>query len=133
VSVLGFIIIVFLTIIYYYVIIMIDKKWEELIVVNNSDLNKQYDLYKYVFIDENNVEKEYEILLSFKSEKYNKIFFVMTDNLMGENNKLNTYAFYIDSNQIENENIGGTFNPVIDNEELKYVDEVFNNVQRGEL
>lgn len=99
----------------------------------NEELERQYDLYKYVFIDENNVEKEYEILLSFKSEKYNKIFFVMTDNLIGDNGKLNTYAFYIESNQIENVNVDESFNPVIDSEELKYVDEVFNNVQRGEL
>lgn len=95
-------------------------------------IDNQYDLYKYVFVDENNNEKEYEILLSFKSEKYKKIFFVMTDNTRGENDKLNTYAFYMKDNLNEGSNpIDETFNPVVDDDELKYIDEVFNNLQEG--
>lgn len=100
--------------------------------MNNEEFEKQYDLFKYVFVDESNEEKEYEILLSFKSEKYKKIFFVMTDNLVGKNDKLKTYAFYIDDNKLENEQSDGTFNPVCDKDELRYVDEVFNKIQRGE-
>lgn len=87
-------------------------------------VNKEDNLYKYTFQDENNIESELEILLSFKSKKYQKTFFVMTDNMLGENNKLNTYAFYITNK--ENKNSDDVFNPVTDNDELEYINEVFN-------
>lgn len=87
-------------------------------------VNKENNLYKYTFQDENNVESELEILLSFKSKKYQKTFFVMTDNVLGENNKLNTYAFYITNK--ENKNSDDVFLPVTDNDELEYINEVFN-------
>lgn len=87
-------------------------------------VNKEDNLYKYTFQDENNIESELEILLSFKSKKYQKTFVVMTDNMLGENNKLNTYAFYITNK--ENKNSDDVFNPVTDNDELEYINEVFN-------
>lgn len=91
--------------------------------MNNKEINTQYDLYKYTFIDDNNVEREYEVLMSFKSKKYKKVFFIMTDNLIGENNKLNTYAFYIyDAND-------DVFNPVVDQNELQYINDVFNKMK----
>ncbi len=92
--------------------------------------NTQNDLYKYTFINENNEEEEYEILLTFKSDKYNKIFFIMTDNSLGENKKLNTYAFYLNNTDSEVDNPDPVLNPVTNDEELDFVNKVFNNVER---
>lgn len=97
-------------------------------------MDNNVDSFKYVFNDENNVEKEYEILLSFKSDKYNKVYYVMTDNELGVNNKLNTYVFSLNPNEKKadvDEMPDVEFIPIEDEEELKYVNDVFSNVQKG--
>lgn len=40
----------------------------------------------------NNIEKEFEVLYTFKSIKTNKDYIIYTDNSYGENNKLNIFA-----------------------------------------
>ncbi len=43
-------------------------------------------------VDENGVEKEYEILIAFKWTKTGKNYVVYTDNTHGDDGKLNIYA-----------------------------------------
>lgn len=94
-----------------------------------NEINVENNLYKFDFIDENSKNIEYEILLSFYSKKFNKVFYVMTDNVVGENNKLNTYAFYKNNIEVDGENEkDNTLYSVIDKEEYDLVFDVFNKV-----
>jgi len=79
--------------------------------------NESKDLYKIIFTTSDGKDIEYEIILTFKSNK--KIYYIMTDNTR-YNNKLNITAFYIN---IDNDE---TFYPVVDDAEFKTVMEVFN-------
>jgi len=85
---------------------------------------EENNYYKYTFVDENNNEVEYEILLSFKSDKYKKLFYIMTDNNKSENNKLNTFGFYTSLDGDEE------FKPVTDDNEIELIQEVFNAVEK---
>lgn len=98
--------------------------------MNNQDTNMKDNLYKYTFIDENNLEKEYEVLATFKSKGQNKIYYLMTDNTFGENNQLNTYAFYVNHKEDENEIVEDEkFYSVEDENELLILDKAFNKIK----
>ena len=85
---------------------------------------KSRDMYKILFTTEDGKDIEYEIILTFKSKENKKIYYIMTDNTRSTKNELNITSFYINYN--ENSEV---FYPVVDDEELKMVFEVFDKVQ----
>jgi len=95
-------------------------------------MENQKEIYKLEFTNEDGIKVEYEVLLTFKSEKYNKVFYIMTDNSTDENNKLNTYAFYTNNIEYSYEEVNSddTFYSVVDDEELKLVYDVFDKVKK---
>ena len=46
-------------------------------------------IFKYII---DNIEKEFEVLYTFKSNKFNKDYIIYTDNSYDENKKLNIFA-----------------------------------------
>ena len=53
---------------------------------------------KFVMIDENGVEKEYDILFTFESEETNKNYVVYTDNSIDKDGNVEVYASTYDPN-----------------------------------
>ena len=89
------------------------------------------DMYKIIFTDAEGKDIEYEIVATFKDKANNKIYYIVTDNTRGPNNELKITAYYI--NYMENNNelddFNNTFYPVIDDDELQMVMDVFNNIK----
>lgn len=77
------------------------------------------------FIDEFGNEVEYERLLSFKSKKNNKVYFVLTDNILNEKNEQNLYCYFINLDDHDNK-----FYPVSE-DEIKMVKDVYERVKGG--
>lgn len=75
------------------------------------------------FTDEFGNDVEYERLLSFKSKKNNKVYFVFTDNILNEKNEQNLYCYYIKLDDQENK-----FYPV-NGEELDMVKGVYERIK----
>ena len=92
---------------------------------------KERDMFKIIFTDQDGKDIEYEIILTFKSKKNKKIYYIMTDNTRSENNELNITPFYIDYDEEYEEpsEINESFYPVDDEEELNMVLDVFNSVK----
>jgi uncharacterized protein YrzB (UPF0473 family) len=92
---------------------------------------KSREMYKIVFTDENGKDTEYEIILTFKSKENEKIYYVMTDNTRSSNNELNIMAYYVDYDETYDEpsDVNETFYPVVNDDELNMVMEVFNKVK----
>jgi uncharacterized protein YrzB (UPF0473 family) len=92
---------------------------------------KSREMYKIVFTDEDGKDIEYEIILTFKSKGNEKIYYVMTDNTRSINNELNIMAYYIDYDETLDEpsDVNETFYPVVNDDELEMVMEVFNKVK----
>ena len=92
---------------------------------------KSREMYKIVFTDEDGKDIEYEIILTFKSKANEKIYYVMTDNTRSINNELNIMAYYIDYDETLDEpsDVNETFYPVVNDDELEMVMEVFNKVK----
>ncbi len=95
-----------------------------------KEVMAQKDFYKFTFIDENDKEIEYEIVLTFKSKSRKKIYYVLTDKTTNENNELNVTVYYIDYDEdymmMDDDT---TFHPVVDDEELSMVYDVLHKLQ----
>ena len=105
-------------------------------ILNNFDslvknAAKSRDMYKVIFTDEEGKDIEYEIILTFKSKKNKKIYYIMTDNTRSENNELNITPFFIDYDEDDEEpsEMDERFYPVVDDDELKMVLDVFSNAK----
>jgi uncharacterized protein YrzB (UPF0473 family) len=92
---------------------------------------KSRDMYKIVFTDEFGKDIEYEIIATFKHKTNKKIYYIMTDNTRSNNNELNITAYYINytGNDIEINEVSNDFYPVVDDNELKMVFDVFNKIK----
>ncbi len=92
---------------------------------------KSRDMYKIIFTTDDEKDIEYEIIATFKSSKNKKIYYIMTDNTRSDNNELNITPFYIDYDDEDDEpsEINECFYPVEDDDELKMVFDIFNNIK----
>ena len=104
-------------------------------VMNNlekvvKEKSNSRDMFKIIFTNEDGKDIEYEILATFKSSNNNKLYYVMTDGTK-ENNKLNISVFYVNYNEQleEPSEVDERFYPVLDDEELNMVMEVFNKIK----
>lgn len=107
-------------------------------ILNNFDslvkkAAKSRDMYKIIFTNEDGKDIEYEIILTFKSKENKKIYYIMTDNTRSENNELHITPFFIDYDEDDEEpsEMDESFYPVVDEDELKMVLNVFNNVKKN--
>ena len=92
---------------------------------------KSRDMYKIIFTTEDGKDMEYEIVATFKSKANKKIYYIMTDNTRSKDNELNITPFYIDYDEDDEEpsDIDEGFYPVTDDDELKMVFDVFNDIK----
>ena len=105
-------------------------------LLNNLDSEikkkaKLRDMYKIIFTDEDGKDIEYEIVATFKNKTNKKIYFILTDKKRTSNNELIITAYYIDYVEDNGElnDFNDNFYPVVDDEELKMVMNVFNNIK----
>ena len=99
--------------------------------MNNKGDKKEIinrEMYKMIFTTKEGQDIEYEIILTFKNHTNKKIYYIMTDNTRTENNELNITPFYVnyDDNKLNEDN---TFYPVLDDNELSMVFDVFNKIK----
>ena len=105
----------------------------------NDELLKKFDdgiqkesrsreMYKIVFTTEDGKDIEYEILATFKNKETKKIYYIMTDNTRDLNNKLNISFFYVNYKG-DNSKVVDNFYPVLDENELKMVMDVFDKIK----
>ena len=106
----------------------IDVKKFEAAIKNKA---KSRDMYKIVFTTTDGKDIEYEILATFRNTKTKKIYYIMTDNTRDHDNKLNISFFYIiyEGDGIEIEEMDNDFYPVVDDDEIKMVMEVFDKIK----
>ena len=93
---------------------------------NIKNISLSRDMYKIVFETEDNKDIEYEIVATFRSKSKKKIYYIMTDNTRSDNDELNITAYYVNEDEAFDE-----FYPVIDDNELKMVYDVFNKIQNN--
>ena len=105
-------------------------------LINNFDniIKKEAskrDIHKFVFTDASGKDIEYEIIATFKNKANKKIYYIMTDNTRSNDNELNITAYYVNytENSIEMNEVSNDFYPVVDDNELQMVFNVFNNIK----
>ena len=95
--------------------------------MNNKGDKKEIinrEMYKMIFTTKEGQDIEYEIILTFKNHTNKKIYYIMTDNTRSDNNELNITPFYVNYDD-------NTFYPVLDDNELSMVLEVFNKIKNN--
>ena len=86
---------------------------------------KSRDMYKIVFTDSNDKDMEYEIVATFKNNTNKKLYYLLTDNTR-TNKELNIFAYYTNYEDEVEDNL---FYPVVEEEELNMVKEVFEKIK----
>ena len=86
---------------------------------------KSRDMYKIVFTDSNDKDIEYEIVATFKNNTNKKLYYLLTDNTR-TNKELNIFAYYTNYEDEVEDNL---FYPVVEEEELNMVKEVFEKIK----
>ncbi len=92
----------------------------------SNNIKKNRDFYKIIFTNEENKDVEYEVVATFKSKSRKKIYYLLTDNERNKDNSLKISAYYINYDENGGKEI---FYPVVDDQELKMVWDVFNKIQ----
>lgn len=74
-------------------------------------------------IDNNGIEKEYDVILTYYSKEYNKNYVVYTDNIYNEKEELHIYI-----NEYNPENIEEVSTSIINNEEYNKIKTEINKI-----
>lgn len=74
-------------------------------------------------IDNNGIEKEYDVILTYYSKEYNKNYVVYTDNIYNEKEELQIYI-----NEYNPENIEEVSTSIINNEEYNKIKTEINKI-----
>ena len=78
---------------------------------------------KIYAIDNNGIEKEYDVILTYYSKEYNKNYVVYTDNIYNEKEELQIYI-----NEYNPENIEETSTSITNNEEHNKIKTEINKI-----
>ena len=79
---------------------------------------------KFVMIDENGQEREYDVLFTFESEETNKNYIVYTDNTKDETGNVEVYASIYDP-----ENPNSRLEPIETEKEWKVIETILETLQ----
>ena len=78
---------------------------------------------KIYAIDNNGIEKEYDVILTYYSKEYNKNYVIYTDNVYNEKEELQIYI-----NEYNPENIEETSTSITNNEEYNKIKTEINKI-----
>ena len=94
---------------------------------------KSREMYKIIYTTEDGNDVEYEVVATFKSKKNKKIYYIMTDNTRSKKNELNITPFYINYDEKSDVYVADNemFYPVVDDNELQMVLDVFDNIKNN--
>ena len=74
-------------------------------------------------IDENGKLKEYDVILTYHSDNYNKDYIVYTDNIYNSNNELQIYI-----NEYNKDSVEDNVNDITDTNEYNKIKSVIGNI-----